>query len=332
MLTAADLIALPFTPDLSEGGTAFAIRSIPHLRITSNGSVGDRLRHISAGASVELAFRRHLTSLEVAFSVRGAVPFTEPDRYDVALGGHRCDIQPFLISHRDQITRLRRDPASVLAAHALVLSDRHAADAGSPHDLYVFAFLAGLVAPSPRETEKAIRAGQSICMLYCMPPAWRQPRGWNPLGPLALKSETDEPLVLELSGQNAARGPLSCRVELPPRTRVVVSEPFHSLASIHTEKLVRGRIGVHSPALGGTCLIEPREWENIRVYGMQVLLTGYMTRREFSDRAVQIAPGTRVFQFDHTRARNLAVRVEELHPLGELFERTRAWQAQREKA
>ena len=50
------------------------------------GSPYDRLRRIVAGAAVELAFRRYLSEQNIPFDVKGALPFTEHQRYDVTLG------------------------------------------------------------------------------------------------------------------------------------------------------------------------------------------------------------------------------------------------------
>lgn len=100
MITISDFLRIPYTPDLTEGGIAYAGRSLPHTYDRMGGSPFDRLRHIVAGVAVELAFRRHLTQQNIPFDIKGAAPFTDPDRYDVSLGGHRCDIKSFLISHR----------------------------------------------------------------------------------------------------------------------------------------------------------------------------------------------------------------------------------------
>jgi len=99
------------------------------------GSPFDRLRRILAGVAVELAFRRYLTQQNIPFDIKGATPFTDPDRNDVSLGGHRCDIKSFLISDRTQITSLRADPELILKAPALVPLDQYSADGHSDSDL-----------------------------------------------------------------------------------------------------------------------------------------------------------------------------------------------------
>jgi hypothetical protein len=76
-----------------------------------------------------------------------------------------------------------------------------------------------------------------------------------------------------------------------------------------------------------TYLIQPSEWGNIWLYGMDIWLTGYITHEEFRRKAKHVPEGSRVFQYSVTRTKNLGVPVAELHPLGELLERVKNWQA-----
>lgn len=324
MLNSSDIIRLPYTPDLTAGGIAYACRSLPHTYDRMGGSPFDRLRRIVAGVAVELAFRRHLAQENIPFDVKGATPFTDPDRYDVSLGGHRCDIKSFLISYRDQIASLRADLGPALKAPALVPLDQYSADGHAPNDLYLFAFLTGLIAASPDDMQKASDAGQPMYLIHTMPKAWTRPHQWIPLGALALKSESDETLSLEIGGQDNGREFMTRSLDLPPRTRVEVNADFYSLAYVHVKsKRPNGRLGIHSSSRKETYLIEPVTWSNIWVYGMEIYLAGWISREEFRQRASLIQEGSRVFQYNLTRTKNLAVPVSDLKPLPELFERVR---------
>jgi len=326
VLSAADILRLPYTPDLTEGGIAYARRSLPHTYDRMGGSPFDRLRRIVAGVAVELAFRRQLAQQAVPFDVKGATPFTDPDRYDVSLGGHRCDIKSFLITHRDQISAMHRDPGLVLEAPALVPLDQHTAEGHSENDLYLFAFLTGLIAASLSDLEKAVASGQRTYLIHTFPRRWTRPQAWVPLGPLALKSEGDVTLTIELGGQDAERGFIRQAVELPPRRRLEIGGDFYALAYLHSTMKPEARLGIHSGSRKETYIVEPVEWGNIWVYGMDILLTGWITRREFRSRATLLREGSRVFQYDRTRTKNLAVPIADLHPLQDLFERVKAWE------
>lgn len=325
MLSTSDLLHLPYTRDLTEGGIAYALRSLPYTYNRAGGSPYDRLRRIAASAAVELAFRRYLAEQNVPFEVMGAKPFTDPERYDVSLGGRRCDIKSFLISYREQIKEMKRSPDIVLNAPALVPSDQNAAEGHTDKDIYLFAFLAGLVAASQEDMQKAIHKKQPIHLVHVMPDAWLRPSEWKPLGRLALKSESAESQIVEVAGQVEGREMRTVSVELPPNTRVRVEEDFFTVAYIQSKACTDARIGIHSPARKETHLISLMDWGNIWIYGMDILLAGWLTRAEFNRRADHLQEGARVFQYKHTRTKNQAVPVHDLKPISDLLERVKEW-------
>jgi hypothetical protein len=323
MLSSTDLLRLPYTRDLTEGGIAYALLSLSYNSLSF-----DQLRRVVAGTIVELAFRRYLSQQDIPFEITAATPFTDPARHDVSLGGHRCDIKSFLISHRDQIAEIRRDAGVLLNASALVPSDHHANNGQSDNDLYLFAFLSGLIAASQSDLKKVEETNQPHYLMYVMPEKWRKPFNWNPLGALVLKSESDEEMLVEISGQDSGRGVLTRWVHLPPKTRITVNDPFYSVTAVHIKNIPSARLGIHCAACKETHIISPLEWGNIWVYGINITLTGFIARGEFRLRAKLLAPNSRTFQYDHTKTKNLAVPISELNPLPDLFARVREWKAQ----
>lgn len=324
MLSSSDLLRLPYTPDLTEGGIAYALLSLTYADLSY-----DRIRRIVAGAIVELAFRRYLSQQDIPFDITAAAPFTDPARFDVSLGGHRCDIKSFLISHRDQIAEIKRDAGVILNVPALVPSDHHISNGHSDNDLYLFAFLSGVVAASQSDLKKVAETDQPHYLMHIMPEKWRKPFNWNPLGPLVLKSESDTEMLVEISGQDSGRGILTRLVNLPPKTRVTVDDPFYSVTAVHIKNISSARLGIHSPAHKETHLIAPLEWKNIWVYGIEIILAGFISRGEFRQRAKMIAPNSHTFQYDRTKTKNLAVPISELSPLPDLFARVREWESKK---
>ena len=328
MLIPSDLLSLPYTPDLTEGGIAYSLRSLPSSFEYMGSKPYDRIRRMVAEVAVELAFRRYLSQQNIPFDVTAAMPFTEPDKYNVSLGGRRCDIKSFLISHRDQISKMRSDPSVLLDAPALVPSDHQSLNEYSDHDLYLFAFLSGLIAASQNDLKKVVETDQAHYLIHVMPDEWRKPLSWRPLGPLVLKSESDAGMQVEVSGQDEARGFFTRVVNLPAQKRVIIHDPFHSITVLHVKNMPAARLGIHSPVIKEAHVVPPLEWGNIWVYGMHITLAGYISRGEFRQRAKLIAPNSRVFQFDHTKTKNLAVSVSELRSMQELFTHVKEWAAQ----
>ena len=319
MLTPTDILRLPYTPDLTQSGIEYACRSLNHVSGRAGSAPFSRLRRSVAGVAVELAFRRFLTEQAVPFKVRADTPFSEPDRYNVTLGGHRCEVKCYLITRRPQITAIRQDPTLLLGAPALIPADQFSTDSRSDTDLYLFAFLSGLVAAAQDDIRKAIQAGQPLCLVHALPPEWSHPQDWSPLD-LVVKSDDEAPLELEVGGQDAGHEYLTERVTLAPQGRVELASPFHTVACLHIAQPLRGRLALFSAARGETYLVPPLDWGNIWVYGMEIWLAGYMPHEEFRRRASFVEQGSQVFQYRETHTRNLAVPIADLHPLGELID------------
>lgn len=320
MLSPTDILRLPYTADLTEGGVAYALRSLNYSFERAGTSPYDRLRRIVANVAVELAFRRYLSTNNIPFEVKAAAPFTDRERYDVSLGGQRCDLKSYLISHRAQITEMRRDPSIVLNAPALIPADQHAGDGHLRNDLYVFGFLAGLIAASQADLKKAIETKQPHYLVHALPEAWRKPTSWNPLGALTLKSDSAEELLVEVNGQDEAREMKRRVISLPPKTKINLNESFYSISSIHIRRVIDGRLGIKCESIKEAHVIQPTEWGNIWVYGLEIFLAGYLSYEDFGQRAVALAPNSKVFQYEHTRVKNLSLPVSNLKPMKKLFE------------
>jgi hypothetical protein len=252
-------------------------------------------------------------------------PFTDPDRYDVALGGRRCDLKSFLIVEKSKIRRYRQDPDLLLQASALVPFDQVGSDHLQDKDLYIFAFVTALVAYKREDLEQALKAGQPASFVYPLPEAWALNPGWRSLGALALKAETDQELHVELGGQGKDHEFLAERLVFNPGAQVQTRKDYYSLAYLSTDGIPGGRLGIRSPTRNITHVIAPNEWENIWIYGMEIILAGYITRGEFRSRARLLPAGSRVQQYTRTRTDNLHLPVAELHPLGDLLQRVKEW-------
>lgn len=158
-----------------------------------------------------------------------------------------------------------------------------------------------------------------------MPDAWLRPSEWKPFGRLVLKSESAEAQVVEVNGQVEGREMRTSVVELPPRTRVQIDEEYFSVAYIQSKSLPDARIGIHSPVCKQTHLIGAMDWGNIWIYGMDILLAGWLTREEFNRRASHLQEGARVFQYDRTRTKNLALPIQNIKPISDLLEHVKEW-------
>jgi len=274
---------------------------------------------------VELAFRRLLGTEEVPHDSLGATPFTDPDRYDIAIGGRHCDIKSFSILQKKRISQINKYPHSLLEAQALVPADQINTEKLIDDDIYVFAFLNSLVTPNRQTLIQALTAKQPVYLIHALPKTWSHPKQDKNIGQLIIKSDFDERLKLELGGLDVDQKFFTEQVMLEPRVRTRLKGEFRTLSYLYCPQLPTGILGVHSTNRDETHLINPAEWGNIWVYGMQIYFVGYMTRGDFKEKAFRLPAGSRVFQYARTRTDNFSMPIGELRPLGDLFTRAKSW-------
>jgi hypothetical protein len=295
----------------------------------TGGSQFLRLRRSVSAIAVELAFRRILSERKVPFDIKRTQPFSDSDRYDVTLGGHRCNIQTNLTSRRNLITALRNNPGELLQAPALIQEDQLSSVNSNTKDLYLFAFLLGITTNSVEDIRKALNAGQKIYPLHPLRITWAHPQIWAPLLKLSLKSESSTAITVEIGGLDANRNFITEKLTLSPSKRSFAENTYYSLAYIHTHDMPETRIGLHSPDKGEPYLILPHEWENIWIYGLEIWLTGYMDQDEFRRKASTNLTGSRIFQYSQTQLKSLSIPVKELHALDNLFKQVKNWELNR---
>lgn len=314
MITAEDLVHLPFSADLSEAGILHLSRILPRLgggaRLT-----GHSMHRIIAATAAQLALRRYLVQRGVDFGVSGRSEFAPHEAPNIRIGRRTLALKSFLISSPSQIEALAQEPALALQAAALVPFDRLVSEDLRGDDVLLFALVNAAVA-SLRADVPGIRQ----YWIYTLASAWRKPRIWAPFGPLSLKSEARGSIWLELGGENGSGDFGQTKVRLASGERRVIDPGFHLLSYAHASKRPAGRIGLRSAARRLTQLIAPGDWQNVWLQGREICLLGWITRDEFSMRARPVPEGARVFQFEATKVKNLTVEASRLKPIHRLLE------------
>lgn len=320
------ILRLPYDSSLTVAGIEYAKKSLHYTYNRMHLGPAARLRKIVAGVAVELAFRRWLQANQVPFDLLGATHFTERDKYDLRLGGRRCDLKSFLISDRQHIRALRRDPAWLNAAEALVPEDQFQSDRLGEQDIYLFGFLAGLETRSAKDLQQALAAEQPVYLIHALgQPRWRGGGAWRSLGQLVLKADTPAAIELEAGGQAGNHAARVERLRLEPRVRTATHGEFYSLLYLHVPRLPGGPVGVRSPALRETVLIQPGDWVNIWIYGIEVFLAGWLPKADFRALSRRLPAGSQVLQYPRTQTDNRTVPVTKLRPVGELAELVKNW-------
>lgn len=317
MITAADLLHLDYTPDLTEAGIAFVCRSLAFGRAAKDTLSFQQLRRNAAGVAAELAFRRFLRERSVHFKVLDAALFTDPDRYCISLGGCRCELVSYFISHKSQVDVLHQEPELLLRAPALIPSDEFAAEYHRSDDLYIFAFVLGMESPARQGMSDA----SSTFLIHLLPREWSRPFQPLSLYKLMLKSEAESALQVELGGLDGEREFLTGRLELTPGKDTPVEMPFSSLAYVRPLKIPPARLQIFRSDRREAYLISPYGWGNLGFHGLEIVLAGWHSHEKFRRLAGFVNIGSRTLQFDRTRVKNLAVPLNRLEPVSALLDK-----------
>jgi hypothetical protein len=322
MLTALDLLRLPYDDSLTRAGVEYAKKSLHYTYNRMHLEPGPRLRKIVAGVAVELALRRWLEANEVPYDLLGATAFTERDKYDLRLGGRRVDLKSFFITDRDDITALRHDPSWLLDAAALVPEDQFNSHKLEDGDVYVFGFLAGLEARQQADTRRVLDVGQPVELVATfVDDDWLGRAQWRSLGTLTLQNDGPLPLELEVGGQGRDREAIVEPLVVPAEARAAMTARLYALLYLRAFQPPPTRVDVRSSALNRTQSVLPTDWHNIWVYGMDVFIAGWLTKGEFRERSRRLPAGSRVKQYPRTQTVNRSLPIRDLRPITELARR-----------
>jgi hypothetical protein len=321
MLTSADILVLPYDEQFSRAGVQYARDSLHTAYHRFKNETPDRLRTTVAGIAFEMATRRWLEAASIRYDRLGATTLSDPNRFDLAIGGRRFDLKCHLICDKSKIAELHTDPAWLLETDALVPEDQFASERLSENDVFVFGFVTGLEARHSTDTDKAAAKGLPVYMIHL--PAretWAKIDPWQSLGDLIFKSNADEPLRIEIGGQDGHHKAVRERVKLPPHTRITALRDYYSVLYLGTPKVPTAAVGLHSSALKQTQVVEPLDWMNIWLYGQRVYLGGWLNKRDFREHSRRLQANSSVKHLHATQGINQALMMRDLRPMAELAE------------
>ncbi len=321
MLAAADLIRLPYPPALTQAGIAFVCRRLACTYLSEQQKTYIAMRDRTASTAADLALRRYLSDQEVPHSVQSALPFSDPASYAVRLGNRRCQVKTDLVFDRNAIHDQLSQPEKLLnRLIQLEVSDLDG-DLLLDNDLLIFALVHALITRHPQELSKALAAGQPACLIHTLPERWANPLPDATLRNVAVKSNKSLEIRLEVGGRDM-RGAFQQEVLLlPPQVKTFLEQPFQSLAYLRLDKPTASTLWISSKSLQEPCPVGPGQWGNIWIYGMQVILAGYLTREEFRNKGeLQV---DRDFNQPAVSGKKKSLPYRELRPLTELFARAR---------
>jgi hypothetical protein len=325
MISADDLTILPYTPDLTQAGMAYACNTLPVVARQSSTDIFPHLRRLVIEQAAELAFRRHLSQRNVPHHLATGGFSVGCDKAYAVIGGRNCDVYSIGIFRKGKIHLLHHKSATLLSALALVPSAELDSAQRCESDLLIFCFVTALVTPNLSEMKRAAAAELPINLIYPLPAIWSRRSSLEDLGQLVFKSESNQPLKVTIVGQTQNHSLLTEEKTLPSLCRVTAENLFSSLTYLKLTVIPSGRLGIRSPKLGKPMIIKPYEWGNIWVYGMQIFLSGWITRGEFHRLARPYQPNHTGWEHDTVSNKYMAMPVSKLRSLEELFSKAINW-------
>jgi len=306
MNSSTDLIHLPYTPDLTQAGIAYACRSFVLQADPPTGHLPSHLRQCVATKAAELALLRYLDDEHIPYQLQNSNSLANPEQANLYLGGRQCEIICSLISNKTEIRKLRDDPTLFLSYPAKVPRYTFTPERSHDDDMFIFCFVIGLVTRRPSELASARRAEQPFYMLHPFPKDWARPQHWHPTGELDIKAECQAPLTIELVGKDAEGKYQYDEITLFPQQVLHPHKNFYTLAHAHSTEQLEGRIGIYSHQSRRTYLIEPYQWHNIWVYGIDIILAGWISRNSYRnrDRSIEIS---RIASNSHLKPPGLSI-------------------------
>ena len=325
MVSKSDFVTIPFNPDMTLAGIKYTCRSLTNERDQFRNSHINKLRETIAKNVVKLGFKRYLDQTNTPYEMMRSTPFSDPEHYDIVIGGRRCEINVILITDKRQIRSIRAEPHLLLQTQTLIPIDKLSGGELFAKDVLIFIFLTALITPNRRTIEKANAAGQPLYMFNMFPRNWAIPVRWDSLGTILVESNMENTIQLEFGGFNIDRQFQSERFILNPRDKVDLKHNFYTLSYIHTPNLPDDAIRVYSTFLKETYLVSPHTWTNLWIYGMDIIIGGYVTRVEYQKNARRISKNSRKIPSSCASKEIFTLPIHKLHSIMYLFEHAKTW-------
>ncbi|MDD5467726.1 MAG: hypothetical protein PHS96_07950 [Anaerolineales bacterium] len=315
MIAASDLICIPYSSELTRAGLHVACQRLPDMQRRPGESAHAWLRQAVMQASAEVILRRHLHRHGVMFQVLPRNPFSRPAEYEVVIAGRRCALLVETITRREEIIQAQTEASRLLGRELTFASERFALEQRCDADLYLFAIVTARIMLRRAD---APRAGQTAFWIYAFPERWRRPQRRASLGALAFTTRMTHPPELVLGGLGSERSFQNESLSLRTQAPIVPRQEYFALTYLHAARPPAQEIEISSSRFSRPLVVAPAQWGNIWIYGRQVILLGYLSRREI--RLSLLSSRPRLAPFSGNNTDTLSIPVHKLHPLLDLFQ------------
>ena len=325
MISPDNFIHLTYSDDLTRAGLAYACKRISFINSLEEKDPIQRLRQFVAHTSVELALERYLNNENIPHNHLPMKHFSDPDHLTLIIGGRRCVICNTDISNKKMITQARKNPKILLRHPAKVSENQIKHQQLNKDDIFIFTILEGLITTSRQACLQASKAKQPIYQIVLLPSPWSRSTTWNSLGNLFCHYQFGEDLRLEIGGTDAKRRYLTEIVDIKSVEKVQCCKDFYNIHYLATTSIPDGKIYLTSRALNRTITTLPHDWRNIWLYGLEILLVGYITLGKYIEQAKIGRYAMSNINSQPTLETYFSMPMSNLSSLKNLFEHAKAW-------
>lgn len=324
MLSPADFISLEYSDDLTLAGIKHTFQYLVGTTRQKKGIHMDQLRQHVAEKAAELAFLRYLQAEDIPHKIVRKSPFTEPDQYDINLGDRDCMIKTHLVLLKTNEQREQYSAERLYHSNALIQTAGMVPEGIKNTDLVIFVFVLALHSPSLRDKVEV-----PGCFIHRMPVSWQFLRRTAPLGQITIRNDSESRLSLEINGTIGSKKTQSEGINIQPGKRATLKTELSNLIFLNCRQRPGGRIYLYHAETNRAYYIYPRQWWDIWVHGIQIIITGYTTIAELR-KSMRTSPKSRgVSSSKPKKPQYFSYPIAELHAVGKLFKQVRTWQKSR---
>ncbi len=280
-------VRLSYRSEWTAAAVEAVLEALPWVADQRTTLTTPRLRQLVKDQVGLLALMHWLAEAGLPYRL-GASPLARIGREPVWVGGRRLFFFSTLIARREVLRPLRRQPGPLLAqaGWATIPAERLRAPGDQPEDALVFGYVLALVTDTLAEARRAHARGHPVRLVF----PWKAEKGrWAAPQALALKYEGPGALRLTLHGHTETAY-AAASFDLPEGERRITPQRWRTVYALSIEQIPTGRVGIAPPG-GRPVVVTPSQWGNLWLYGLEVWLLGYLSRRTFMQQARYLPAG-----------------------------------------
>ena len=325
MVAADEFIHLPYTLDLTRAGLVYACKRITQINLDDENDPINEMRLLVSQTVVELAIKRYLHQNKIPHYYSQLMLFSDPDHMILTIGGRRCVICNTIISNKKTIRKTRISPSTLLVHPVHIVDDLLHNQLLTNDDIFIFSILFSLITTSRQDCLKAKQASEPIYQVALLPSHWPGSKKQGSLGNLECICQYPEDLTIQIGATGFDHNYLTTTMEIKSGRATINLNNFSEIHFLGTDNIPHGKINLVDNKLKSTITIQPWDWRNIWLYGLEILLAGFTTLGNLKQQNHRTRNINGISYSRSPSKDYLSIPVSNLYPLGELFNQAKQW-------